>query len=173
MAEVTGGVEISIARELEQIMNAAYLHLAGTHLPVVGTLFGLGLFVYGLLRKSEELRRTGLLVFLVAALLAVPAYRTGAAAVSLLKRAAPGMPPDPTDQHAEVAILALTGSLVLGVVSLLGLICFRKGKRLPGAFLALVLLMAVVSSVLMTWTATLGGRIRHPEIRNSSINGTP
>ena len=151
-------------------MNAAYLHLAGTHLPVVGTLFGLGLFVYGLLRRSEELRRTGLLVFLVTALLAVPAYRTGAPAVSLLKRAAPGLPPDPTEQHAEVAILALTGALILGVVSLMGLLCFRKGKPLSFPFLALVLLLAVVSSGLMTWTATLGGRIRHPEIRN---NGTP
>ena len=151
-------------------MNAAYLHLAGTHLPVVGTLFGLGLFLYGLLRKSEELRRTGLLVFLVAALLAIPAYRTGTPAVSLLKRAAPGLPPDPTEQHAEVAILALTGSLILGVVSLMGLLCFRQGKRLSFAFLALVLLLAVVSSGLMTWTATLGGRIRHPEIRT---NGTP
>jgi hypothetical protein len=36
-----------------------------------------------------------------------------------------------------------------------------------------VLLMGLISSGLLTWTATLGGKIRHPEIRQSTINGTP
>jgi hypothetical protein len=77
----------------------------------------------------------------------------------------PGMTMDAGDQHAEIDILALVGSLALGVVSLVELILFGKGRTLPAGFLVFVLLLAVLSCGLLSWTANLGGRIRHLEIR--------
>ena len=146
-------------------MNPAHLHLITTHVPVMGTVFGLCLLLLALLRKSEELKRVALLVFVVAALLALPAYLSGPSAADLLRRLMPGMTSDAGDQHVEIAILALAGSLALGAVSLLGLILFRKGRSLSASFLVLVLLLAVLSCGLLSWTANLGGKIRHLEIR--------
>jgi len=146
-------------------MNPAHLHLITTHVPVMGTFFGLCLLLFALLRKSEELKRTALLVFVVAALLTLPAHLSGPPASDLLRKSMPGLTMDAGDQHAEIAILALVGSLAVGAVSLAGLILFRKSRSLPAGFLVLVLLMAMLSCGLLTWTANFGGRIRHLEIR--------
>ena len=146
-------------------MNPAHLHLTISHAPVMGTFFGLCLLLFALLRKSEELKRVALLVFVMAALLALPTYLSGPSASDLLRRLMPGMTMDADDQHAESAILALAGSLALGVVSLAGLILFRNGRKPPTSFLVFVLLLAILSCGLLSWTANLGGKIRHIEIR--------
>jgi len=149
-------------------MNPAQIHLATTHAPVLGTVFALGLLLLAILRKSEELKRVALLGFVVAALLALPAYLTGAPASEVLREFTPGMTMDASDQHAESAILAFVSSLMLGVVALAGLIHFRKGRKLPASFLGFVLLLAMVDCGLLGWTANLGGRIRHLEIGSQS-----
>jgi hypothetical protein len=149
-------------------MNAAYYHLATTHLPVISNLFGLSLLAYGVIRSSEELRRTALLVMLCSALLALPAYLTGAPAAGVLKRAVPGLPADPVDQHAEIAILGLAGNLVLGAWAGIGLLVFRKSKRTSRGYLGLTFILAGVALGFMVWTAALGGKIRHSEIRTTN-----
>ena len=50
---------------------------------------------------------------------------------------------------------------------------FRKQNTLPGWFLSLTLVLALLASALMGWTAHLGGRIRHPEIRETPAEPTP
>jgi hypothetical protein len=146
-------------------MNPAHLHLITTHVPVVGTFLGTGLLVYGCCRNSEELKRASLWVLLVMTLLVVAAYLSGAPAAALLKRLMLGVSMDATDQHAEVGILALTGSMVLGAASLTGLFIFRRNKKLPGAYVMLMLALGLLACGLLAWTANLGGKIRHVEIR--------
>lgn len=145
-------------------MNPAHFHLTTTHAPIFGIVFGLGLLLLAVWRKSEELKRVALLGFVVAALLALPAYLSGAPASEVLRQLTPGMTMDASDQHAESAILAFAGSLVLGVVALAGLIGFREGRKLPASFLGFVLLLALVACGLLGWTANLGGKIRHLEL---------
>ncbi len=149
-------------------MNPAHLHLVITHVPVVGSLFGLGLFLYALCKRSEELKRAGLWALLVAALMALPAYFSGQPAANLLKHLLPGMTMDASDQHQEVGVLALAASIALGIVSLVGLLVFRRQKSLPTLYIALVLVLSLIVCGTMAWTANLGSRIRHDEIRNSA-----
>jgi hypothetical protein len=104
----------------------------------------------------------------------LPAYLSGAPASEVLRQFTPGMTMDASDQHAESAILAVAGSLVLGVVALAGLIHFRKGRRLPRIFLGFVLSLALLACGLLAWTANLGGKIRHLELgRQSSTSPDP
>jgi len=137
-----------------------------THLPVLGSLFGLLLLLLALLKGDYDLKRISFWVFVLAGLAAIPTYLTGRPASKLLMKMMPGMSMDAGDQHAEIAVIALTAACLLGVVSLAGLLAFRKPKRAPTWFTALALVLALVTTATMTWTASLGGNIRHPEIHS-------
>ena len=148
-------------------MNAPHFHLLLNHLPVLGTAFGLGLLLFGLWRKSGELKKTALGVFVLVALAAVPAYLTGEPAEDGI-RSLPDVSKPFIERHEEAAGVAFTGIVVLGVAALAGLILFRQGRALPAWFSLSLLAAALIVSGLMAWAANLGGQIRHPEIRAAS-----
>ncbi len=149
------------------IMNPAHLHLLLTHLPVLGSVFGLCLLLLALLQGNQELKRTSFWVFVLAACAALPTYFTGQPAGALLLKVMPGLSPDPGDQHAEIAIVALIAAGILGAVALGGLLVYRRGKRAPGWFTCVALTLAVITTSMMVWTASLGGKIRHTEIQET------
>ena len=64
-------------RTVKVIMDATHLHLALNHAPLFGTLFALGLLIYGLWRKSEELKKTAMGAVVVLTLLTFPVYFSG------------------------------------------------------------------------------------------------
>ena len=148
-------------------MSTTHLHLILNHIPVLGTAFGLGLLVFALWRKSNELKKTALGVFVISALLAVPVYLTGEPAEDVVKLL-PGVSKPIIEQHEEVAGVAFTGVMVLGVVALAGLLLFRRGKVVPAWFTSIMLAASLIVSGLMAWTANLGGQVRHTEIRPGS-----
>lgn len=123
-------------------MNPPHLHLRLNQLPVLGPNFGLALLLYGVLSKSNKLSKTALGVFVIIALLAVPAYLTGEPVEDGVD-AIPGVAKPITEQHEEFAAAASTGVIVLGAASL-------------------------IVSGLMGWTANPGGQIRHTEIRSNT-----
>jgi len=143
-------------------MNVAHLHLLLTHLPVLGTLFGLGLGAYALLLRKPDVLKAALGVFVLAGLTAGAAYLTGEGA----EETAEGLGIDEAyvERHEEAAGRALLGAGALGVMALAGL-AFSRGKPVgsPVAFGALALGAVVMG--LMAYTANLGGQIRHAEIR--------
>jgi phosphoglycerol transferase MdoB-like AlkP superfamily enzyme len=149
-------------------MNPAHLHLLVTHLPVLGSLFGLLLLLLALVQGNRDLQRTSLWVFILAGLAAIPTYLTGRPASTLLLKLMPGMSLDAGDQHAEVAVLALVASSILGCVALIGVTFYRKDKKSPGWFTSLLVTLALLTTATMTWTASLGGKIRHTEIQDPS-----
>ncbi len=148
-------------------MNATHLHLILNHLPVLGTAFGLGLLLFGLWRRSSELKKTALGIFVLVALAAVPVYLTGEPAEDGVE-SLPGVSKPGIEQHEKAAGVALTVAVVLGVGSLGGLIYFRRGRLLPAWFSISLLVPALTASGLFLWTANLGGQIRHSEIRAGS-----
>ncbi len=148
-------------------MNATHLHLLLNHAPVLGTVFGLALLAFALWRKSEELKKTALGVFVIFALLAVPVYLTGEPAEHVAKQL-PGASKPAIEQHEDAAGVAFTGVVVVGGAALTGLLLFRRGKIVPAWFCSGMLAASLIVSGLMAWTANLGGQIRHPEIRSNN-----
>jgi uncharacterized membrane protein len=146
-------------------MNAAHLHLLISHAPMMAVISGLILLLLGLLKKSEELKQTSLLFFVLGGAAAVPAYLTGAPARDMLVKMPVPISVNITDQHGDVAILAFAAALVLGIVALSGLMRYRRGRSLPGLFLFVILVLALTTGAAMGWTSHLGGKIRHPELR--------
>ena len=106
-------------------------------------------------------------VFVLVALLALPAYLTGEPAEDVVKALA-GFSRSLIEQHEKAATVAFTGVVVLGTAALAGLLLFRAGKRVPTWFGSLMLAASLIVSVLMAWTANVGGQIRHTEIRSNA-----
>ncbi len=144
-------------------MNPTHLHLMLNHIPILGIVFGLALLAYALWRKSEEIKKAALGTFLVAALVAVPAYLTGEPSEDSVK-SLPGVAKAIVEEHEEAASVAFTGIVVLGVVALAGLLLFRQ-SRVPIWFSTIILAASLIVSGLMLWTGNLGGKVRHTEIR--------
>jgi putative effector of murein hydrolase LrgA (UPF0299 family) len=139
-----------------------------SHLPVVGTILGVLLLLLALLRKSEELKRVSLGIFVLTALLALPVYFTGEPAEKVVEHL-PGVAEPLIEEHENAALFALLTAGGAGVVALAGLILFRRAERLPGWIVGAVLVLSLATSGLMGWTANRGGRIRHTEIRADFI----
>ena len=152
-------------------MNAAHLHLVLNHIPVLGTVFGLGLLAFGLLRRSEDVERVALGLLVVTALFAVPAYLTGEPAEDAVE-SRPGVARGLIEQHEAAAGAAFVGMLVLGGLALVGGIGFRGRRPIPAWFGGCVLLGALIVSGMMAWTAKLGGQVSHPEIRAGMADAT-
>ncbi|MBL9169233.1 MAG: hypothetical protein JNN07_15945 [Verrucomicrobiales bacterium] len=149
-------------------MNLIHLHLALNHVPVVGTFFGVGLLAYALWRKSEEVKRVAMGVFVIVALMTIPVYLTGEASEDPAKEL-PGVTAAHIERHDQAAAIAFTSVLVSGIFAFVGLVRFRGGRQLPSWFTSTLLAASLIVSGLMGWTANLGGQIRHTEIRSSSI----
>jgi len=143
-------------------MNWPHVHLLLNHVPVLGTIFGLALLAWGLVRRNSTLERAALVTFVLIALAAIPAYFTGGAAEESVGHIA-GMSDSAIEAHEEVALLALIGIELLGAVALGTLLLARS--RFAILLTRSVLALALTTTALMTWTANLGGRIRHSELQ--------
>lgn len=143
-------------------VNVAHLHLMLNHLPTVGTGLGVLLLVYGIVRRREEVTRAALLLFILIALISIPTYLTGEPAGELVKKIS-GVSEATIERHDRAAEIALAVMELLGGLSLLGLLVFRRAARLPRWFLHATLLVAIVVTGLMVRTAKVGGQIRHFE----------
>jgi len=144
-------------------VTAAHIHLALCHVPILAILFGLAWLAFGVWRGSRDIQKAALVMFVLAAILAVPLYLTGGTAAGVVK-GLPGFSDHVLEQHQAAAGVTLAGCLVLGIVALAGLILFRD-RAVVGWFGVLLLAGALVVGSLVVWTANLGGQIRHSEIR--------
>ena len=145
-------------------MNLAHLHLLLNHFPTVGTVIGLGLFLYALISRNEDLKRVSLGVFFVIALVTIPAYLSGNAAQEVIAER-PGISQIMIERHQDAALLGLLLMQITGTFAWIGLWQFRRKARLANWNLAAVLLLSIVTVGLMANAANVGGEIGHPEIR--------
>jgi hypothetical protein len=144
-------------------MNPAHLHLILNHIPVVGTGFGMGLISWALIRKSEELKKVSLGVFVIVALLTIPVYLTGEPAEHFIEDL-PGVSEEAIEEHEDAATFAFAGLLAVGALSIAGLAFGWRRKLAPNWISVAALAMSVLVFAIMVRTAHLGGLIRHPEL---------
>lgn len=147
-------------------LSPTHVHLLLNHVPTVGFVVALALFVFGLALRSDDLKRAGLAVITGIALVTIPAFTTGAAAQAAL-RERPDIPVWLIEMHEELAFFALLAMQVTGGFAWLGLWHYRRVRHLPGWNAAALLAASAVALALVSGAANLGGEIAHPEIRVS------
>lgn len=145
-------------------MSAAHIHLLLNHIPILGSIFGLLLLLYAMVRRSDEIKRVCFGVFAITALLTIPVYLTGDGAARIV-RALPDVSRDMIREHDGAATYSIIVAELLGVVSLLAWWLTRNGKKLATWMLVMVIVLSVLSSAIAMRTGYLGGQVRHSEVR--------
>lgn len=147
-------------------MDMAHLHIILNHFPLMGALFGTPILAYAILRKNESLKNAALVIFVFAAVVAIPVYFTGEPAEEIVEHL-PGVSHDAIEVHEDSAMIALVAAIAAGAVSALGLILAWQAKAAANLFAILALLFGIGTAGLMARTANLGGEVRHSEIRGT------
>jgi uncharacterized membrane protein len=153
-------------------MNWAHIHLALNHIPVLGTMFGLSLLAYAMLRRNDLLKKAACNVFVAVALLALPVYFTGEPAEEVVESTA-GISKAAIDAHEQSALLSLVGVELLGVVGLIGLFAAARGRPVSSRVTGTAFALSLATAALMARTANLGGQIHHEEIRAGAPASAP
>jgi uncharacterized membrane protein len=148
-------------------VNLAHLHLLLNHFPIIGTIVGVGLFLFSLVGKNDDLKRAGLIIFAVMALLSLPTFFSGIGAQGAIEKL-PEVSTALINRHEGAAILALLFMEITGALSLVGLWQSHKFSRPARWNVAAVLLLSLITVGLMARVGTTGGDVRHSEIWASS-----
>ena len=151
-------------------LNLAHVHLLLNHLPTIGFGVGLAIYIAAFFGKSDLLKKAGLVLFFLVAVMAIPTYVSGSAAERVLcpeLKCPEGISPQIIRKHEDLALFAFILMEITGFFSWLGLWQLRRRQIASWTWTA-VLLIAVASFGFMALAATEGGEIRHPEIRAAS-----
>jgi multisubunit Na+/H+ antiporter MnhC subunit len=143
-------------------MSVLHLHLILNHVPVIGTAFVLLMLGVSVTRRNEGMARLGLGVMVGLAAITAIVFLTGEPAEEAVERVA-GVSEAMIHPHEEAAEAALIATTVVGALALLALAAFRR-RALPRWVTGSALVAVFGVSVLLGWTANLGGRIRHTEL---------
>jgi uncharacterized membrane protein len=170
------GWEIS-HHELQRVVTGAaaatatpqawsHVHMVLNHFPTVGWVMALTFYLIALVANNDALKRAGLAVFVILAIVGVPTYVTGAAAMWALT-----VPPIPEiskaviNAHRDMALWTLFGLGFTGVAAWVEIWRYRYIGRFSSTSLYLVLAFAIITLGIMAETGHRGGQINHPEIR--------
>ncbi len=148
-------------------MNGAHLHLVVNHLPIIFPIVGVILMVTGLISKSESVKRTAFMIFILGSLAAIAAMFTGEGAEEVAEKIS-GVTENYIKSHEETAEIFAILSYILGGISLFGLWSSFKQKSFSSIFTIGTLFFAFVVLFFAKQTGTTGGEIRHTEIRSGN-----
>lgn len=148
-------------------MNLAHIHLILNHIPLIGMGVTVLLLIVALLRRSKELTIVSLIFVVLVALWAIPVYLTGEPAEEIIEEMT-GVSENLIEEHEEQAEAAFIVTEITGALALIALLVSLYSDRFRQKLAVLTLIALLISGGLMAWTANLGGKIRHPEIRSDT-----
>lgn len=151
-------------------MNDAHLHMVVNHFPIIGTIFGLGILIAGLLFKNNATKTVAYALFIVAAVFAFFSMSTGEGAEEIAEKL-PGVTDQIIHEHEELAEKFAIVMYVLGFASLIGLYMNVKNHAKANLITYVVLVIAAVGVFLAQQVGTSGGEVRHTEIRANATTG--
>lgn len=154
-------------------MNTAHWHLLFNHLPIIGTLIGALILIFGSFFRNQIIKQTALAVFVFSALTALPAFFTGEGAEDVVENLQ-GVSEQFIEKHEDLGKIFLAFVLVTGVFSILTYLADLNKSKFSRLLFTFVFLLSIGSVILGQQVGTSGGEIRHTEIRqgNSAGQGT-
>jgi len=148
-------------------MDSVHLHLLITHVPVLATIFSFLVFVWGMIQSDKKYYHLAMVGFIAAGILSIVALQSGEGAEEAVEHLA-GVSESVIHTHQESAEVTNWIAILLGVASIGGFLIEKYKPSLTKAYMVIILLLGLVSSGSFTYTAYLGGQVRHSEIRTQS-----
>ncbi|HET9241054.1 MAG TPA: hypothetical protein VFO10_27565 [Oligoflexus sp.] len=149
------------------MFNGAQLHLIVNHLPIIGFVLFVPIILMASFTRRSDYKRLALLAAMFLGLLALPAFWTGEPAEDTLERQA-GISENLIEQHEESAELALVAALATSGLAALGWLVSRKKEAWLVPATRGTAMAVILTTGLMAWVGHEGGKIRHPEITNTT-----
>lgn len=149
-------------------MDTIQLHLILNHIPVVTTLLSFLVLSWGFFANSNDIKKVGLVGFVVSGIMIIPVFLTGQGAESLVKTI-PEISTVFLHEHEQAAYLSLWLTIILGALSIVGLILEHYKLSINKAFIPFLLIYSFITVASMSYTAYLGGNIRHTELLDTTI----
>lgn len=150
-------------------MNEAHIHLLVNHFPIIVPIIGILIMLGGLYFRSETVKRTAYAVFILGAILTIPAIVSGEGAEEVVERIQ-GIDKSFIKTHEDMADIFAVLSYILGGVSVFGLWASIKRKSFSKTLAIITILFSLIVLFFATKTGTSGGEIRHTEIRTGNQN---
>ncbi|HMU11516.1 MAG TPA: hypothetical protein PKC54_16000 [Ferruginibacter sp.] len=151
-------------------MNATHIHLLLNHFPVIGTLIGSLLLLWGIIKKQHNTRSNAAALLAVMAIIAVPVFLTGEPAEESVEKL-PGVSEQMIHLHEEAAEIAFWLMGITGFFSLLALFMAWRKQKMTNTVFILAFVMSAISFAAMARTGYYGGQIRHTEISSGNATG--
>ena len=109
-------------------MNDAHLHLLINHFPIVGTVFGLGILIFGIIQKNQSVQNTAYILFIVCAIFTFAAMYTGEGAEEIVEDM-PNIGIQIIHEHEELAEKFALLIYITGFFSLISLLANIKNHK--------------------------------------------
>jgi len=149
--------------------SGPHLHILLNHIPSLGSVLALGLYLLSFYNKDERLQHGSIMGFLALALLAIPTYISGAASRwNLQGRSDTDALAGLIFAHQNAAVLAVAAIGDTGCFSWFALWQRRRFGAIPKWNQLTILGFAVLTVIQMIRAGSLGGRINHPEVRSGA-----
>ena len=150
-------------------MNAAHAHLVLNHIPILGLLFGTVLLAYGKWRMQEDVQKASLALIAFAGISTLAVYLTGEPAEDIVEGLA-GVSHDALEAHEDMGTYALVAGLLAGGSSIIALVVGTFRGQLVRSLVTLTLVLSLGAVGFIGYTANLGGKISHPELRGTQVS---
>ncbi|MDQ3021732.1 MAG: hypothetical protein M3R36_14350 [Bacteroidota bacterium] len=151
------------------MMNAAHLHIILNHIPVIGSGIAIFVLLIGMLKKSDDIKKVTLLILVLTALITIPVYLSGQDAEEMVEGNYEDVDEQFIESHEDFALYSFIAMDIAGAIALIGLFLYKKPKILPNSFAFFFLAVLIIVNGMMVYTANLGGKIHHPEIREDKL----
>lgn len=154
-------------------MDLTHLHLLITHLPIYGSILGILVLIYGMITKSRQTTMAAYFVLLISTIGGIIAFSSGETAEETVENIQ-GINKSIIEEHEEFAKLTLAAILIMGILSLAGLLLTWKNSKIAKGVSVILLVVSIACFGMASWTGYLGGQIRHTEIGNTAtqVQGT-
>lgn len=150
-------------------MNPTHIHLILNHFPIIGTLIGSAIMLFGIVKKQSSSRAIGAFIVVIMAIVAIPVMVTGEPAEESIEHLN-GISKSLIHDHEEAAEKAFWMMEIAGVFSLIALILYKIKPVLASKAFWIAFAFSAITFFTMVWAGNLGGKIRHPETSNTFIN---
>lgn len=148
--------------------NTAHLHLLTNHLPIFGIVMGLLALVLAFMWKSDVSKRIALILLLVTTVGAYPTFKFGQYAYKDVRGIADDAGQDWLDTHMERAESGIYAFYIAAFIIAAAIFAGWRKLRWETPLTLAAGIASVAALVTAGWIADAGGRIRHPEVRDSA-----